>query len=288
MAKRRNSRGRRGRGPGRGPGRGRSDAGATTKVVATILTLVVIGIIGAVAWMEWKASRAPGMDMATGCLSSDPTSVTAVLLDTTDPVSRTTLMDMTNKLDQARASVPVGGYLGIYALTESPGKLGTLYEGCNPGDKSTVNPWTHNPRLQQRRWEEIFKNPIDAVEAGIGKGGKADASPIMAGIQHISLSLFDAPSFRRVPRHLVVVSDMIEHTALFSQYKSGADFNAYLASRASAQYRTDLAGADVSLLYIDRAGRRFGIRKHAAFWLKWVEQCRGNWESLVRLEGENP
>ena len=280
MARRRSSRGRR--------GRRRSEGGASAKVASAVLTVLFLGVVGTVGWMKWQAAHAPSLDAETGCLSTGPVSETAVLLDTTDPVSATTLSDLTNQIDAVRSSVPVGGFLGMYSITQTPGKLETLYEGCNPGDKSTVSQWTHNPRLQQLRWEEAFKKPLDAVEAGIGKSGGADASPIMAGIQQISLTLFDAPRSKSVPKKLVVVSDMIEHTPLFSQYKSGPDFSAYLASKASAQYRTDLDGADVSILYIDRDGRRFGIKQHAEFWLKWVEQCRGRWESLTRLEGVNP
>jgi hypothetical protein len=183
--------------------------------------------------------------------------------------------------------VPVGGLVGISELTEDPGEISVIFEGCNPGDGSTVDQWTNNPARRQKQWEDAFDKPLDKVEGEIGSGRSARQSPIMAAIQKIKLTLFDREAVSGIAKNLIIVSDMIEHTTLYSQYRAGLDYDAYLKTDASREYRTALDGVGLTVLYVERAKLPFDSRDHAEFWARWIQSNGGSLRKVVRLEGLN-
>jgi hypothetical protein len=267
--------------------RRKSNGNAGTVMAAAGVSALSVVLLVGLGYLYYVASGREPLDQETLCPASGPKTVTAVLFDTTDPISPTTLEDLVNRFRQTVSSVPVGGLVEIYELTETPGEVSKLFDGCNPGDGSTVDQWTNNPARRQKQWEEVFKKPLDKVPGEIGSGQSASQSPIMAAIQKIKLSLFDADYANDVHKSLIVASDMIEHTELYSQYRSGVDYAEYLKSDARRQYGTSLDGVDMTILYVERAKLPFGSREHAEFWAQWVQSNSGNLQRVTRLEGLN-
>lgn len=251
------------------------------------LFVVSAAVMGGIGYMYMSASSAADIDKETLCPTKGPTAITAFLIDTTDPLSDTTLLDLRTNFQRTAESIPVGSLLEIYSLTEEPGDLKKLFGRCNPGDASTVSEWTANPRLRQKRWQELFKNILDKVADDLPKGQGGEASPIMAGIQKIKLSVFDHYGNLDVQKRLFITSDMIEHTPLYSQYKSGIDFDDYKKSDARRKFATSLSGIDVGIWYIDRKDRKFSGIDHNTFWGNWVVDNGGQFLSPIRLEGMN-
>jgi hypothetical protein len=110
----------------------------------------------------------------------------------------------------------------------------------------------------------------------------------MAAIQSIKLKAFDRFKGYNIPKQLIVLSDMIEHTQYFSQYRSGTDFEAFKKSPAYHQFMTDLTGVEVEIWFVDRGLPKFRNKSHMDFWLNWVDGNRGDFRPPVRLEGVNP
>ncbi|MEI9401853.1 hypothetical protein [Mesorhizobium argentiipisi] len=267
--------------------RRRKKGQAGTIVAALALGVLSVAMLGGFAWM-WSRSGKGQIDANTNCLLDGPVSLTAVLIDATDPISATTMADLTNEFRKTIGRVEPGGYVKIYTLNSAPGDLTVMFDGCNPGDGSTVDNWTNNPARRQRKWESAFGDPLKKLPDEIPNADSASQSPIMAGIQKIKLSLFDSSLAKpgRAKR-LVVASDMIEHTALYSQYRSGLDYQKYLSSAADRTYGTSLDGVAVTILYIDRKKKPFQSLDHAEFWTQWVQNHHGEFEKLVGLEGLN-
>ena len=251
------------------------------------LFAISAAVMGGIGYLYFSASKAADINKETLCPTSGPTAITAFLIDTTDPLSDTTVLDLRTHFQKTSASIPVGSLLEIYSLTDKPGELKKLFGRCNPGDASTVSEWTANPRLRQKRWQELFKSILDQVAEDLPKGQGGEASPIMAGIQMIKLAVFDQYEDMEIPKQLFIASDMIEHTQLYSQYKSGIDYAAYKKSDAFREYATSLSGIDVGIWYIDRKGRKFGGIEHNTFWGNWVVDNGGEFLSPIRLEGMN-
>ncbi|WP_315921813.1 hypothetical protein [Mesorhizobium sp. SP-1A] len=244
-------------------------------------------VLGGIGYLYNAASKEADINKETLCPTSGPTAVTAFLIDTTDPLSDTTLLDLRTNFQKTSASIPVGSLLEIYALTDKPGDLKKLFGRCNPGDASNVSEWTANPRLRQKRWQELFKNILDQVAEDLPKAEGGEASPIMAGIQKIKLAVFDQYDAHDIPKQLLIASDMIEHTPSYSQYKSGIDYATYKKSAARTEFATSLKGIEIGIWYIDRRNRKFGSIEHNEFWAKWVVDNGGEFLSPIRLEGMN-
>ncbi|CAN7527080.1 MULTISPECIES: hypothetical protein [unclassified Aminobacter] len=243
------------------------------------------GLGGGLIYLYVKASNATKLDQASLCPTTGPIAVTSVLFDTTDPITKTTLIDLKTQFNAVAEAIPIGGLLEIYGLTAKPGELVKMFDGCNPGDGSSVDIWTQNPARRQKQWEDAFNEPLGKVESEIGKGQSGDQSPIMAGIQIIKLTVLD--KFTNIPKKLIVASDMIEHTSLYSQYKSGIDYANYKSSPAYTEYATSLDGVEVTLWYVNRKAKSFNSAEHVTFWANWVEGNDGSWQKPLKLEGMN-
>lgn len=253
-----------------------------------MLSIVALGIVLIVAvaiflFMLMRANAVPKLDEAL-CPIDGPASVTAVLLDVTDPISEITKVDLKRQFQRAVAAVEQGGLIEVYTLTDEEGKLTRTFRGCNPGDDKNADVWISNPKMIQTRWQEGFDRPLKEVEKRIGEGAEARRSPIMAGIQRIVIESFSDPKGEGKFKALYVASDMIEHTDAFSIYKSGPDVEAYENSTAQDRYRTPLDGIGVKFLVFQRETTKptSGLPE---FWLHWVQTNGGEFLGYERLAG---
>jgi hypothetical protein len=265
----------------------RSGGGTAATAGIAILAIVIAALLGGLGYFKWQASQHVALDPKTYCPVTGPGSATAVLLDLTDAISATTLQDLKNRFQDLVPTIPEGGLLAIYGLTEHPGELIRLFDACNPGDGSNVDPITSNPKLARQRWEEGYHRPFDRFMSDLGTHGPAARSPIMAGIQQIKLTLFDSQQARNIDKRLVVVSDMIEHTDVYSQYKSGFGYDAFERSRARDMFRTSLKDVPVTVLFIPRLKLASDPADRADFWAKWFQVSGAADVKIVRLEGVN-
>jgi hypothetical protein len=248
---------------------------------------LILVILGGFGYFKWVASQRIALDQKTNCPVTGPTTATAVLLDLTDTISATTLQDLRNRFEAAIDEVPRGGLIAIYGLTVSTGKLDELYSACNPGDGTDVDPLTSNPRLARERWEDGYRQPLEKLMNGIGGGASASRSPIMAGIQKIKLTFFDSPENKFLKKNLVIVSDMIEHTDVYSQYQSGFDYSDYERSPARDMFRTSLADVSTKIFYISRAKAPSKSPIILEFWKIWFDNREVPNLEISRLEGLN-
>jgi hypothetical protein len=161
-----------------------------------------------------------------------------------------------------------------------------LFHRCNPGDGSGLDEWTGNPEAARRRWLAEFREPIEQVLRSGIPAAPADTSPIMAAIQRIAVDHFEGKAKEAIPKSLVLVSDMIENTADYSQYSGDVAYERFEGSAAAKRFRTDLHGAEVTVYYVDRAsGRPFDSVAHLGFWTDWIAGCGGRLVEAVKLQG---
>ena len=265
--------------------RRRGSGGSLAPVIGAVaIGLASLAIIGAFGWMKYRASGAVAIDKASLCPVTGPVSQAVVLLDVTDPISETTALDLNNQFQRVVAGIPTGGAIDIYALTEKEGEIERTFHGCNPGSGADADVWTSNPRLIQDRWERGFRKPLDEIAGRLASGRAGEASPIMAAIQRINLDVF-APMPEGAQKTLLIASDMIEHTAAFSSYRDGLNYEAFETSAARDRFRTSLDGVSVRILAFQREGMKIAPEEVAAFWNRWITANRGYFESFVRLEG---
>jgi len=248
---------------------------------ALILIALVLGGVFAFYWIQSKYVTA--VDAKTYCPVDGPTSVTAVLFDISDPIEDVTQNDLRNKLEAVSRDVPKGGLIAIYAIGPA-GHPTSLYSLCNPGDGSELSQITGNPKIARERWQKAFVEPLEKVLFAIDPNAVADTSPIMASIQSVKVELFDREKTTGY-RRFILVSDMVENSEKYSQYKVGVDYDAYVKSGAVKLRDGALAGISFDILYIRRPHLPFSSVEHVTFWNKWLTYFGAESVHAVQLEG---
>ena len=255
-----------------------------------LLLLLAIGCGGALAYFYLSMPDKPILDAQTLCPVDGPRGVTVVLVDTSDDLPDTTRREVLGQLDDMITTLPPLYKLDIRVLDISGMRSRSLFAKCNPGDGAGLSEWTDNPRIARLRWIEDFRKPAaDAVKSSIS-ASKATSSPIMAAVQDIAIGEFSSVARENARKTLYIISDMIEYTKDYSQYPRAGDlsFQRYKQSPAYMKFRTDLHGATVILRYVTRqAGNQQVVdaTKHMEFWKAWIEDNRGTFGGVKRLQG---
>jgi hypothetical protein len=248
--------------------------------------LVALGVLGGMAWLNATVARPPTLEQATLCPADGPSAFTVVLLDASDAVPEIARRQIATALSDLAESVPEHGLLEVRMLdgADLSGRL--LFSRCNPGDGEGLSEWTANPAAARRRWMEDFRQPIAELLAEGIPGGEAPTSPIMATIQGIAVDRFYGRAQTGKPKSLVVVSDMIENTPDYNQYRAGLDFAAFRQTPAASKYATDLGGVDVTVYYLKREGAGPAESgEHIRFWSDWISDNGGRLVEAVKLQG---
>ena len=128
---------------------------------------------------------------------------------------------------------------------------------CSPGDGSGLSEINANPKRAQQIWRDKFRKPTIREMEGSLHAAPSKSSPLLATFQGVALERFTDAKNAGASKRLIIVSDIIEHDpGLYSQYPP-ADLS-YARFKASPYYRkvrTDLHGAKVDILCIDRGLR---------------------------------
>jgi len=183
------------------------------------------------------------------------------------------------RLEDIAGDVPDYGLLE-FRLLDPPLPGGRImFSKCNPGDGSNLSEITANPRLAHKTWMEQFHAPLeDALDKTMVQS-EADSSPILSAVQRIVVDRFE----KGRPGRLIIVSDMIEHTPDYSQYKGDLSYERYKHTPAYKKQHTDLEGAGVTIFYVQRL--RMDSGNHIRFWTDWVADNNGILDEAVKLQG---
>lgn len=256
--------------------------------ILLLLLAVVSG--GTLAWFYFSAAPRPVLDPQTLCPVKGPQGITVVLVDTSDDLPETTRREVLGQLDDMITTLPPFYRLDIRVLDIAGVRSRSLFSKCNPGDGAGLSEWTDNPRIARLRWIEDFRKPAAAAVKNSIAAAKATSSPIMAAIQDIAIDQFSGAASQNARKTLYIISDMIEFTHDYSQYPRAGDlsYGRYKQSPAYLKFRTDLHGATVILRYVTRqTGGQAVIdgTKHMEFWKQWIEDNRGVFGGVKRLQG---
>ena len=255
-----------------------------------LLLLMAISSGAALAYFYFAAPERPVLDPQSLCPVSGPRGITVVLVDTSDDLPETTRREVLGQLDDMITTLPPLYKLDIRVLDVTGTKSRSLFSKCNPGDGAGLSEWTDNPRIARLRWIEDFRKPAaDAVKSSIA-AAQSKSSPIMAAIQDIAIGEFSSAASESAKKTLYIISDMIEFTRDYSQYPRAGDlsFQRYKQSPAYLKFRTDLHGAAVIIRYVTRQSGGQPLldgTRHMEFWKAWIEDNRGVFGSVKRLQG---
>lgn len=243
---------------------------------SAIVIVVVLAIFGTVGF-AWYSSNANfrKLDEITLC-PVNPDSTTVLLVDVTDPMTVPQRQDFRNQFNQLRRSIKRYGRLTIVRVNSTSSELLLpVITRCNPGQGKDVSEETGNPKKIQKMWDEGFDAPLDAAFASIVQAAPADQSPILESIQSVALTELNKNRTASKPSELVIVSDLLQHTAKIDFYKRLPDPAALIKTPSFNQVRTDLSGVRIQLWMLQR-GDSVTTQPRALIEL---------WESLLGAEG---
>lgn len=267
------------------PPRRRSRAGrsAASEIGTWALFGVVAALIailgGGFIWLFVMADRRPVLDKATLCPEDGARSVAVVLLDTSDEWPDITRAELRKRLEDTASAVPDYGLLELRLLDPSQAGGRVMFSKCNPGDGSNLNEIVANPDMAHKFWMKEFQEPLQLALDKTIVESESETSPILSTIQRIAVDRFGSDR----PANLVLISDMIEHTPDYSQYKGDLSYDNYKQTSAYKKQHTDLEGAEVTIFYVQRL--RMDSGKHIQFWTDWIADNNGTLRQAVKLQG---
>jgi hypothetical protein len=250
------------------------------------LAFVALGVLCAGAFVYATVARPPTLDKVSLCPVDGPRSIAVVLLDSTDAIPDVAKHEIGTRLTDLAETLADYELLEIRILDPTLQGGKTIFSKCNPGDGTGLSEYTANPRLARQRWLEGFRAPLDAAMEEGFRPLPGKTSPIMGTIQRIAVERFTGRNVEDVPKHLIVISDMLEHGPDYSQYTGDLSFARFKSSRAYKKVQTDLHGADVQIYYIQRTtGKPINSADHIRFWSEWIHDNNGRLKQAEKLQG---
>jgi hypothetical protein len=185
-----------------------------------VLNLVIVaGVLGAISYAATVLKPAE-YDSQTLCLVDVVPPHRVVVIDKTDLYSPVQAASIGQLILDERDRLNVGDRFSLYELNES-GQLRNTnrFSLCNPGAGAQVNPLYRNPTRVQARYDFLFADPLDRALADLVAPKDAPNSPIIEALARLGQD----PNFNRtVPgRHVVLVSDMLQNSDIFTVYGRG-------------------------------------------------------------------
>jgi hypothetical protein len=263
--------------------KGLSD-GATGLLLAA-LGFVLIGILGGSYWW-FKLSR-PVLDSETNCPNSGPTAIHVILFDRSDPISDQQGQRIRQAIDRFKDDAPFGLRFDIYTFQgDTTHVLEPRLRLCALGKPGEANPWIQNPEQVKRRYEMKFSAVLDQTVAELLRGSKENTSPIIESLRAASITSFGPVD--RIPLRLTMISDMVQHTSLNSQFQAEPNFQSLSRSNAWPSLQPQLKGAEVDIFYLlrpsaTRKGVQIQNRGHQAFWEQLVSASGGRITNIEPL-----
>jgi hypothetical protein len=257
------------------------------KIAGAAAVALVLIVGGAMLALKGKAASVP-TDSASLCPTRRPPSeVLVILLDVSSRLSEPQRLQLQNQLSRLRDSIPRLGLVQVYTVDKLRRRLTKPVNNlCNPGTGAELNQIYQNPQLARKKWYD-FAAKLRADIDGEIKSRPHKTSPIFEAIQATALRTFGKPEFDGLPKHLVIVSDLLQHVpGKLSMYKDVPPFDKFKNTDYFARVRADLKGVKVLVYYLVRPGVKEQDRKHLEFWEAYFHFQGADMEPVEKVFGD--
>ena len=245
--------------------------------------------VGALVVFRALADPTP-RDPDTMCPEDGPSQVTAILVDTTDRVGATSREDILGRLDDFVSKSQPDEMMLVYDTSWSPTETAVpRLTVCNPGDPDAADPLISSPELIRQRLEDYFKRPLAELFEELLDAEEAAVSPLMETIQAISVTVLARQRYANVPKRVILISDLMQHSEHLSLYRDPLNYDAFARTARAEALRTNLQNVLVRILFVPRrAHSRLGNTiRLIEFWERWIDAQRGELERASRIDGLN-
>lgn len=248
--------------------RRRKDGGAIGFVIAVVAVFAMVGATGGFFYWSYSRSQGPAIDESSLCPKEGTEAHLAILVDTTDPVSFTQLEAARQQIERKIAKAPVLTRISFATVNpDADTRGGTFFSMCKPQSGEDASVLTQNPQMIEARFQNEFVRPVSDAVSALLRVPEADSSPIMESAKEFAARI---PGFTVTenPRELVIMSDLVQHSDIFSFYRGG-DWASFAAAGGPARFGNAFEGASVTVLRIPRLPERAAIIDD--FWVRYFD-----------------
>lgn len=268
--------------------RKRKQATQRKNLIGSLLIFAVLGLVAFLAFFRYELqNKQLAYDTETLCPSNitSPKYV-ALVFDKSDAYNKIQQQFLRRFFDDFKANLLPGTRISIYVIDAHNNKeIAPDFVVCVPRTGDDANALYENPKLIRQRWHERFEQPLDLAINGFMQPAQADFSPIMEVFQTISLSAFPLGS-ETVPKQIILISDMLQHTPEWSHYRGQMDFSNLQKTLYYQRINTDLQQAEVNILYVRREGmEKLQNKRHAFFWSDFIQSIGGRVTLIEKIDG---
>ncbi|MGR9107730.1 MAG: hypothetical protein ACU843_12435 [Gammaproteobacteria bacterium] len=248
-----------------------------------LAVLIVTALIGARAVLQ---SNRVATDPKTLCPLAGSAKYVAIVFDKTDTYNPIQQQFLKRFFSRLKSELPTGARVSLFVIRErNENRIQPEFVVCNPPSGEDASYWTANPKALRKRWKEGFEQPLDQAIESFMRPSSAQNSPIFEMLQIVALSAFP-PGSEDTEKLLIIVSDMLQHTAEWSHYRGELDVKSLLESPYYQQIRTDLHDTEVRILYVRRDGAEaLQTKAHAYFWADYLQSINARVTLIEKIDG---
>ena len=261
--------------------------GAKAKIAGVgVLLLFLLGT--GIAFFVKGESGAVPTDKVTLCPTKrSPSEIVVILLDVSDQFSEPQRIQVQSHLTRIRDSIPRFGLVEVYTV-DRLGRRVTEHSThmCNPGAGDDLSQIYQNPALARKKWQGFAAKLTSDIDRQIS-APRMKTSPIFEAIQATGLRTFGKPEYDGLPKHLVIVSDLMQHVpGGLSMYQEVPSFEQFKNTPYFSPIRGDLQGVSVLIYYLVRSNAPKQSPEHLGFWRDYFRFQGATIESVDRVFGD--
>lgn len=251
------------------------------KALGAVLTMVGAILIAALVGAVWWVGQRVPLDPETNCPREGPNSVQLVLIDQSDPVTGLQAQRVRQEITRLKATALPGTRFDIFSFEgDTSNELRPLLSICVPNRPEQASDWTENRERIRRRYEQRFSEVLDRSIEQLLRASTRPSSPIVESLRAAAQTSFGLLEMGRIPLHVTLVSDMVQHTADLSHFRSEPDFAQLARNPKWPLLRPLLKGAEVRILYLLRPtalrnSRPIQNAGHQLFWERLMAESGG-------------
>ena len=211
-----------------------------------VLLLVLTAIAAGIFFLLMNKEEVFATNSADLCPERGARATVAILLDTTDEISPATKRDIQNRGRNELENLPRFYRLSMYTMSDEgldPTPIITL---CSPGQLDEMSDLakkgiTANRRMIKEKYDFFSQSINEATDQVFNKAFEGQQSPLLSALLELSLVL-PQPISLQADLHpagrnkIIYITDLMEHTDVFSSYRTGDDLKAFQDSRATEKY----------------------------------------------------
>lgn len=237
------------------------------KVLSVFIGLAVVSVIGSIFYMNLTKVKID-IDSDTLCqVGHPPTDIIAILIDATDGLPDRAARQASIRIEQVLSAAPENTLINLYEIKSgNESHIEPIAHICKPSNGKDVSHLTGNKHYSIKQYEERFLKPLRLQIDNLIDADSSSTSPLIESMQSAVIESFKANA-NTGEKRLIIVSDMIQNTNLYSFYREKPSYENYSdISTQSGKGMLRLDGITVEILVVARSFPK-GTRKDVVrFW----------------------